>query len=217
MKYKCLVFDHDDTIVNSTATVHYPCFQQYLDQFFPGKKLSLSEYFEKNFYPGFLQMCRKDFSMSEQQIKDEEIFWNDYVKNHIPSTYPFIREIMEEHKKQGGIIAISSHSFTENIIRDFKINNLPMPDVIYGWDLPEEKRKPNPYSLLDIMKRYALSPNELLMIDDAKAGYEMAKQCNVEFAGVGWSNDIVAIQQFMKQNSDYYFTSVEDFKDFLGY
>ena len=45
MKYKCLVFDHDDTIVNSTATVHYPCFQQYLDQFFPGKKLSLSEYF----------------------------------------------------------------------------------------------------------------------------------------------------------------------------
>ena len=45
----------------------------------------------------------------------------------------------------------------------------------------------------------------------------MAKQCNVEFAGVGWSNDIVAIQQFMKQNSDYYFTSVEDFKDFLGY
>ena len=32
MKYKCLVFDHDDTVVNSTATNHHPCFQMYLDK-----------------------------------------------------------------------------------------------------------------------------------------------------------------------------------------
>ena len=24
MRYKCLVFDHDDTVVNSTATIHHP-------------------------------------------------------------------------------------------------------------------------------------------------------------------------------------------------
>ena len=30
MKYKCLVFDHDDTVVNSTATIHHPCFAEYL-------------------------------------------------------------------------------------------------------------------------------------------------------------------------------------------
>ena len=26
LKYRCLVLDHDDTTVDSTATVHYPCF-----------------------------------------------------------------------------------------------------------------------------------------------------------------------------------------------
>ena len=26
MKYKCLVLDHDDTVVNSTATIHFPSF-----------------------------------------------------------------------------------------------------------------------------------------------------------------------------------------------
>ena len=26
MRYKCLVLDHDDTLVNSTATIHFPCF-----------------------------------------------------------------------------------------------------------------------------------------------------------------------------------------------
>ena len=27
MKYRCLIVDHDDTVVNSTATVHFPCFR----------------------------------------------------------------------------------------------------------------------------------------------------------------------------------------------
>ena len=24
MRYRCLILDHDDTVVNSTATIHYP-------------------------------------------------------------------------------------------------------------------------------------------------------------------------------------------------
>ena len=30
MRYKCLVLDHDDTLVNSTATMHFPCFCEVL-------------------------------------------------------------------------------------------------------------------------------------------------------------------------------------------
>ena len=33
MRYKCLVFDHDDTVVNSTATIHHPSFLKYLAQY----------------------------------------------------------------------------------------------------------------------------------------------------------------------------------------
>ena len=29
MRYPCLVVDHDDTVVDSTATVHYPCSVSY--------------------------------------------------------------------------------------------------------------------------------------------------------------------------------------------
>ena len=29
MTYPCLALDHDDTVVNSTATVLYPCFAEY--------------------------------------------------------------------------------------------------------------------------------------------------------------------------------------------
>ena len=36
MRYKCLVLDHDDTtVVNSTATIHYPCFCEFLKEVRP--------------------------------------------------------------------------------------------------------------------------------------------------------------------------------------
>ena len=49
LKYPCLVLDHDDTTVNSTATVHYPCFVEYMEKFFPDVHLTLEEYFLYNF------------------------------------------------------------------------------------------------------------------------------------------------------------------------
>ena len=32
MRYQCLVLDHDDTVVNSTATINYPAFVQTLQK-----------------------------------------------------------------------------------------------------------------------------------------------------------------------------------------
>ena len=59
MKYKCLVFDHDDTVVNSTATIHHPCFQKYLNSRYPGRTCSLEDYFKKNFAPRKINSSRK--------------------------------------------------------------------------------------------------------------------------------------------------------------
>jgi len=215
MKYKCLVFDHDDTVVNSTATIHHPCFEAYLDLRRPGCKCSLEEYFLKNFDPGFIPMCRDEYGMTDEDLADETLFWKEYVKDHIPQAYPGIREIMERHKAQGGLICVVSHSFEHNIRRDYEANSLPEPDAIYGWDRPVEERKPYPFPLLDIMERFGLEKHELLMIDDLKPGYDMAKACEVDFAAVGWSNDIVRIESFMRANCSYYFKEIDSFSAFL--
>ena len=52
LRYPCLVLDHDDTTVNSTATVHYPAFVEYMKIHHPEIHLSLEEYFLANFHPG---------------------------------------------------------------------------------------------------------------------------------------------------------------------
>lgn len=215
MRYKCLVFDHDDTVVNSTATIHHPCFQKFLDQFRPGMSCGLETYFLKNFAPGFLSMCREDYGLTEAEMAEEVRFWLDYVKSHVPSVYPGIREIMERQRREGGLICVVSHSYEDNILRDYRENRLPEPDAVYGWGQPEERRKPNPWPLEDIMERFSLKKEELLMIDDLKPGFDMAAACGVDFAGVGWANDIPAIESFMRENCRLYFKTVSDFSSFL--
>lgn len=215
MRYKCLVFDHDDTVVNSTATIHHPCFEEYLALRYPGRSCSLEKYFLRNFDPGFVQMCRDDYGMGEEELADEVAFWREYVVSHIPVAYDGMRQIMERQRAEGGLICVVSHSFSHNIERDYKENSLPAPDAIYGWELPEKLRKPYPYPLEDIMRRFSLKPSELLVIDDLKPGYDMATGCGVDFAAAGWANDIKEIEDFMRKNSSVYFKTVEELSAFL--
>lgn len=215
MKYRCLIFDHDDTVVNSTATIHFPCWVEYLKIYRPGMRQTLEDYFIKNFSPGFLEMARGEFGMSEEEIQGEVEFWKNYVSNHIPEAYPGIREIMLRHRAEGGIIAVISHSMRENILRDYAANGLPEPDIIYGWEQPEERRKPHPWPVEQVMRELGLKREELLMIDDLKPGYDMAAAAGIDFAAAGWANDIEDIENFMRSNSQYYFKKVEDLDTFL--
>ena len=215
LKYKCLVLDHDDTTVNSTATVHYPCFVEYMAKFFPQVHMTLEEYFRYNFDPGVVDLFTKICGMTWEQMLDEEVYWKEYVKHHVPEAYPGIREILEEQRKRGGKICVISHSFSEHIRRDYRENNLPEPDLIFGWEYPPEQRKPAPWPLFRIMETYGYRPEELLVVDDLKPGYDMAKAACVPFAAAGWANDIVQIEQFMRHNCDRYFKTVEDLRAYL--
>ena len=217
MKYKCLVLDHDDTTVSSTAEIHFPCFVEYLEKFRPEIKdnYSLNSYLVKNFHPGITSLLRDEVGLSEKEMDDEVEYWANYVESHIPTVYPGMREIMLDFKAEGGIIAVASHSFVRYIMRDYRHNSLPMPDAIYGWDLPPEKRKPYPYALIDIMERFSLSPFDILVVDDLKPGYDMARAAGVDFAAAGWGYDVPEIESFMRENCDYYLSNVEELRRVL--
>lgn len=216
-KYKCLVLDHDDTVVDSSASIHYPSFVEYLKIARPhlADKYTLEEYFEKNFHPGILELFTEEIGLSEEELKEEELFWREYVKNHIPNAYPGMSEIIADFKAQGGIVVVDSHSVTENIVRDYKHNNLPTPDYIYGWDIPKEMRKPMPGTIFDIMERFSLEKEDILVVDDLKPGYDMARAAGVDIAGAGWAYNVPSISEFMQKNCDYFCRSVNDLKKIL--
>lgn len=217
IKYKCLCLDHDDTVVNSSASIHYPAFVEYLKIARPhlADKYTLEVYFEKNFHPGVLEFFSNEIGLNEQELMEEEKFWREYVKSHIPSVYPGMREIIERFKAEGGIVVVDSHSVTENIYRDYKANSLPTPDHVYGWDIPKEMRKPAPGTLLDLMERFNLQPSDIIVVDDLKPGYDMARAAGVDFAAAAWAHNLPDIAKFMKKNCDYFCPDVSDLTNIL--
>ncbi len=217
MKYKCLVLDHDDTVVASTATIHYPSFVAYVDEMKPhlSGKYSFEEFILKNFDPGVIEFFRDDIGLSDEEMKDEDKYWRDFVATRIPRAYDGIGDIISDFRARGGIVAVASHSYEEYIRRDYAHNSLPSPDVIYGWDLPRELRKPAPYTVLDICEKYAISPGEVLVVDDLKPGYDMARAAGADFAAAGWAYSVPEIEAFMRQNCDYYLKSVKELGELL--
>ena len=193
MTYPCLVLDHDDTVVNSTATVHYPCFAEYTAKFFPkAKRYTLEEYVLKNFDPGVYDFFHGEVGMTEEDMKHEQAYWHEYVQHHVPQVYDGMRDILWDYVHAGGTICVVSHSLSPNILR-----------------------KPQPHALYDIMEKLGFTAEQMLVLDDLKPGYDMAKAANVRFAAAGWSNDIPEIEAFMRQNCDLYFKTVEAFGDYL--
>ena len=65
------------------------------------------------------------------------------------------------------------------------------------------------------MNTYGFRPEELLVVDDLKPGYDMAKAAGVPFAAAGWANDIPEIEQFMRNNCGLYFKTVAELSEYL--
>ena len=186
LKFPCLVLDHDDTVVQSEATVNYLYFCYILDQFRPGTTISLTEYTEGCYGLGFVEMCRQKYGFTDQEFAQEYAGWKDYIKKHMPKVFPGIADLIRQQKAAGGLVCVVSHSTEETIRRDYDALIGLQPDRIFGWDLPEHQRKPAPYPLHSIMEQYGLSPDQILVVDDMKPGWEMASKTGCPIAFAGW-------------------------------
>lgn len=215
LHYPCLVLDHDDTVVQSTPTINYPSFVETLRALRPGMEMSLEQFLRYSYDPGFFSLCTDILGMNEEELSYQVEAWKRYVRIHCPLPYPGISEILQRQRAEGGLIFVASHSANENILRDYRVHFGLEPDGIYSWDLPPEKRKPSPYALEDIMTRYHLSPDQLLMVDDMKPGMEMAHTCGVAFAAAGWSCGIPEIAEDLRRQSEFYLQTVDELRDLL--
>ena len=216
LKYACLVLDHDDTVVRSEATVNYPSFLECLAVICPGKTLSLEDFSRMCFSPGFSEMCRAHFGFTQEQLDWQFAEWKKYVVDHVPPAFAGIDRVIRRQREAGGLVCVSSHSSYINITRDYQKYFGITPDAIFGWDLEPDQRKPAPYALDQIMARFGLAPKDLLMVDDLKPGYDMAKARNVDFAWAGWGRPpIPEIEDFMVAHSDIVCQTPQELERFL--
>lgn len=216
LKYPCLVLDHDDTVVRSESTVNYPAFLEALRVLRPGQTVRLEDFTLWTFEEGFSNMCVRHFGFTEAEFRQQFQIWLDYVMIHMPPCFPGMERIIRRQKEAGGLVCVVSHSARENILRDYEAYFQMRPDCVYGWELGPERRKPAPYPLDRIMDAYGLSPSELLVVDDMKSGFDMAKARNIDFAWAGWSREnMPEISDFMKRHCDFALSTPADLERFL--
>lgn len=216
LKFRCLVLDHDDTVVQSMKTLSYPFWCLELSLFRPGVTQSLEDYITQCHHRGFAGMCRECFQFTDEELKQEHSMWMEYIMTHIPESYPGIGDVIHRQKAGDGLICVVSHSHADNILRDYQTHFGILPDAVYGWELPPHQRKPNAYPLQDIMERYDLNPEDILVVDDMKLACQMAAPLGVKVAYAGWSGlGVPEIEAEMKSLCTYSFESAEKLYNFL--
>lgn len=216
LRYKCLVLDHDDTVVQSEATVNYPFFVEFLKEYRPGMTMTAHEYIAECYSPGYIEMCRRRFGFSDEELLIEYTQWKEHIKTHTPDPYPGIGDVLRRFQEAGGMIVVSSQSAQENILRDYRIHFALEPDAIYGWDLEPEHRKPNPYAIEEALRLYPISREDILVVDDMKPAVEMARRGEVKIAFAGWGRkEFPEICRDMEHLCDYCFYSPRELENFL--
>jgi len=216
LKYPCLVLDHDDTVVQTEKTIGYPYFCYILNQFRPGETISFSDYVHDCHNFGFAEMCRKRWQFTQDEQNEEYQGWMEYVLTHIPDIFSGIDTVIRRQKEEGGLVCVVSHSSVQNITRDYQVHFGLLPDAIYGWDYPEHQRKPNTFPLEDIMRRFDLKPQDILVVDDMKLAWMMAHPLDIKIAFAGWGKqEFPELSEEMHTICDFSFQTTEDLEKFL--
>ena len=216
MRYKCLVLDHDDTVVSSEVTVNYPCFLLGLEKFRPGEYMDYEEFVDWCFRYDFADFLRVRYQFTEAELAEEYQMWQEYAKTRIPPAYEGIREIILEQKRRGGLVCVASLSGYSIITRDYETHFGIQPDLIFSADDPRSQRKPNSYPLEQIMEKFNLSPGEVLMVDDLKTGRDMAKKVGADIAFAAWGRqNAPMLYKEMSESCDHTFDDPKELYQFL--
>ena len=216
LKYRCLVLDHDDTVVQTLKTLSYPFFCLELEQFRPGTTMTISEYVTQCHKLGFADMCRQCFGFTEEELSLEHQQWMNYIMNNIPDIFSGIDRVIHRQKKECGILCVISHSNSDNILRDYRVHFGTEPDAIYGWDMLPHQRKPHSWPLKDIMEKFNLQPEDILVVDDMQLACQMADPLGVKVAFAAWDDmGVPELRQEMKQRCTYTFYSPAELEHFL--
>jgi beta-phosphoglucomutase-like phosphatase (HAD superfamily) len=219
LPYQCLILDHDDTAVNSTALIHHPSHVESMRLLRPRTAaIDLEGWFLKNFEPGIMHYLSEELGLSPEELETEYKIWREFNTSRIPPFFPGFLESLRAYRARGGIITVVSHSEEDIILNAYRAaegGNGILPDLVFGWDYDETRRKPSPWPVRSILRRFNLSPDQALIVDDLKPGVLMSRTTGVAIAAAGWAHQIPEIHAYMRENCDFYFESVEQFGSFI--
>ncbi len=209
-KFDGIIFDIDGTILQSNklifATFNYVT-EKYLGKtttpeeiialFGPTEGVIIKQLFENNF----------DNVMTE--------YYQFYSDNHdkMAKVFDGITELIDELKGRKTFLSIYTGKGKGST--EITLDKLGIRDkfdmIVTGDDIVGHK--PSPEGVDVFVNKYNLNRDRVLMIGDAPPDVKVAKTTGIKIASVLW--DSYAKEEVLKMNSDYYFNTVEELREFL--
>ena len=217
LRYRCILIDHDDTAVDSTAAIHYPAHLEALRVLRPGRTPPSREQWLLCNFHGIMAYLVGELGMTEAELKTEFEIWRSYTTTRVPPFFPGFLDLLEDYRRYGGRVAVISHSEKEVIEGHYVAARNPpfLPDLIFGWEHDEQRRKPSPWPVREALARFGCAAPEALIVDDLKPGVLMSRATGVPIAAAGWSHQVPEIEQYMRANAAAYCAEVDDLRALL--
>jgi phosphoglycolate phosphatase-like HAD superfamily hydrolase len=223
-RYTCLLIDHDDTAVDSTASIHYPAHLAALAALRPERTPpSVEKWLIANFH-GIMEYLVGELGFTREELGVEFEIWRSWTTSHVPSFFPGFLDLLTDFRAAGGRVAVISHSEVDVITGHYRAAHdrtsaagaAPfLPDLVFGWDHDEEKRKPSAWPVREALRAFGCAPEEALIVDDLKPGVLMSEASGVPIAAAGWSHRVAEIETYMRAHALCYCPRVEDLRAFL--
>ncbi len=205
--------------MDSTRRVHYPAHLEVMERLRPGSRpVDLDTWFRKNCDPGILPFLVDELGMTPAELALEHEIWREHTARETPHFYAGFLDALAAYKARGGRVVVVSHSDTNVILSHYTgaaNGRRVMPDLVFGWELEPERRKPDPYPIHETLRRLGLAASDVLVVDDLKPGIEMAQAAGVDAAAAGWAHNIPAIREYMQQSCVAYLETVAAFAEFI--
>lgn len=180
--------------------------------------IDINTWFQKNCDPGIMHFLVDELRLTPDELEVENRIWREFTARETPHFYQGFLEALATYKARGGRVAVVSHSESHIIMGHYRAAAGKLgvePDLVFGWDLEPDKRKPNPFPVHEAVRQLALEPRDVLVVDDLKPGIVMAQTAGVDAAAAGWAHDISSIRDFMRETCVAYFATVQEFAEFI--
>lgn len=215
LRYKCLIFDHDDTVMNSTLEANYPTMCRVLAHLRPADSaLPLEEFIEGN-SRGFDSWARSRWGFSEEEMAWQYAFWRQNVMDHRPTMIGGMADFLRDFRRAGGILCVSTHSYRDMIEKDYQTGCGFLPDYISSRSEGMELCKPSPHAVFEAMRRFGLAKSDILVVDDLHTGRAMAAAAGVDFAAALWCVTTPRLEAELTAASTYAFHRVKELRQLI--
>ncbi len=193
LRYRCILIDHDDTAVDSTSVVHYPAHLEALRVLRPSRiPPTVEQWLLWNFDPGIMEYLVDELAMTKEELAVEFQIWRSFTSGRAPPFFPGFLDLLSDFRNAGGLVVVVSYSERDIIERHYRAGSDPpfLPDLIFGWDHDESRRKPNPWPVREALRLLGCTTEEALIVDDLKPGILLSRASGVAFAAAGWGHRV---------------------------